>query len=236
MKKIFSIVVLCALLLTALAVSSSAAIYIEQKNPNIRITVKKTTGVTINGVIEPGEYEEFTDPAGSYTEWYVGENASDYFDTAAQMAETARWYFSWDGGEYLYIAATWNAVGGANQTHAGGDFYGDYESGGKMVIPDEFFGYGPGLNLVSGEISDVDANWSRLFVTIGENTATGEKITGMYSGQNGQNKDYVPSHDDFDFTYNGNIVTVEFDEPTDSFVIPKLTAQARVNSITVTMP
>ena len=214
MKKILSMVVLCALLLTALAVSSSAAAYFEQKNPNARITVKKTTGVTIDGIISDGEYEEFTDAAGNYTEWYVADNASDFFEKAGAMAESARWYFAWDGADYLYIAATWNAEGGANQTMAGGDYYGDYSlSSEERIKADKFLGMGPGLNLVSSEVSDEDDMFARLFVAIGENTATGEKMTGLYSGQNGQNKDYVPSHSDFDFSYNGNMVTVEYKVP-----------------------
>ena len=212
MKKILSMVVLCALLLTALAVSSSAAAYYEQKNPNARITVKKTTGVTIDGIISDGEYEEFVDAAGNYTEWYVAENGSDYFDMAGKMAESVKWYFSWDGADYFYIAAQWDAEGGANQTMAGGDYYYDRVAE-TTEHPDDFLGMGPGLNLTSAELSPADDQWARLFASIGENTATGEKITGMYAEQNGQNKDYTPAHSDFDFSYNGNIVTVEFKVP-----------------------
>ena len=213
MKKFLSILVLAALLLTVVGISASAAAYFEQNisAANTRVTVKKSNSVKIDGVISAGEYEEYT---GGYTEWYVAENASDYFEEAEVMAQSAKWYFSWDG-EYLNIAATWNAGSGANQTYAGGDYYGDYAYAGtsEFIKADDFLGYGPGLNIVSSEVSPEDEAWTRTFVTISENTATGEKITGLYSGQKGQNGDYVPPHSDFDFSWNGSVVTVEYRIP-----------------------
>ena len=213
MKKILSMVVLCALLLTALAVSSSAAAYFEQKNPNARITVKKTTGVTIDGIISDGEYEEFTDAAGNYTEWYVAENASDYFDMAGEMAANVRWFFSWDGADYFYIAAQWNAGIGANQPYAGGDYYDDRVTE-TEDHPDDFLGAGAGVQISSGEISFADEEWSRLYIALGENTETGEKITGTYANQKGQTDDYTPAHNDFDFTTTADgLVTFEYRIP-----------------------
>ena len=188
MKKIISLLVLSALLLVTLGISASAAAYFDYNNMDARVTVKKSNSVVIDGVISEGEYEEYT---AGYTEWYVAENASDYFEEAESMAKSAKWYFSWDG-EYLNIAATWNAGSGANQTHAAGDFYGDYAyvDTEDFLKADNFLGYGPGMNVVSAEISPEDEMWTRTFVAISENTATGEKITGRYSGQNGQNMDY----------------------------------------------
>ncbi len=122
MKKILSMLVLCALLLTALTISASAAAYYDDGNLNARINIKKSNSVVIDGVISEGEYAEYTD---GYSEWYVAENASDYFEDAEKMAQSAKWYFSWDG-EYVNIAAQWDAGSGANQTFAGGDYYGDY--------------------------------------------------------------------------------------------------------------
>ena len=90
MKKILSMLVLTALLLTTLAVSASAAAYFDYGNLNTRVTVKKSTAVKIDGVISAGEYSEYTD---GYTEWYVAENASDYFEDAENMAKSAKWYF-----------------------------------------------------------------------------------------------------------------------------------------------
>ena len=211
MKKILSLLVLSALLLATLGISASAAAYYDISNTNTRVTVKKSTSVVIDGVISEGEYEEYTD---GYTEWYVAENASEYFDDAEAMAASAKWYFSWDG-EYLNIAAQYDAGRGANQPYAGGDYYGDYaySDTDEMVVADEFLGYGPGLNIKSSEVSPADEAWTRLFYAIGENTATGEKITGTYSDQNGQNLDYQASHDDFDFSYNGSVVTVEYRLP-----------------------
>ncbi|MBR6806879.1 MAG: hypothetical protein IKM46_00720 [Clostridia bacterium] len=211
MKKIFSLLVLCALLLTTLAVSASAATYYDHDNLNVRVNVKKSNAVKIDGVISAGEYEEYTD---SYTEWYVAENASEHFDEAENMAKTSKWFFSWDG-EYLNIAAQYDAGGGANQTFAGGDYYGDYAYSGtdEFIFADNFLAYGPGLNLVSAEASKTNEAFGRLFVAISENTATGEKITGMYSDQNGQNQDYFPPHEDFDFSFNGSVVTVEYRIP-----------------------
>ena len=211
MKKIISILVLSALLLVTLGISASAAAYFDYGNLNTRVTVKKSDSVKIDGVISEGEYEEYTD---GYTEWYVAENASDYFEDAENMAKTAKWYFSWDG-EYLNIAAQYDAGQGANQTFAGGDYYGDYAYSGtdEFVKADHFLGYGPGLNIKSAEVSPVDEAWTKLFYAIGENTATGEKITATYSDQNGQNLDYKASHDDFEFVYDGTIVTVEYRLP-----------------------
>ena len=113
MKKILSMLVVCALLLATLGIAASAAAFFDYGNLNTRVTVKKSNSVKIDGVISAGEYEEYTD---GYTEWYVAENASDYFGEAEDMAKTAKWYFSWDG-KYLNIAAKWNAGSGANQTH-----------------------------------------------------------------------------------------------------------------------
>ena len=211
MKKIISILVLSALLLVTLGISASAAAYFDYGNLNTRVTVKKSDSVKIDGVISEGEYEEYTD---CYTEWYVAENASDYFEDAEKMAKTAKWYFSWDG-EYLNIAAQYDAGQGANQTFAGGDYYGDYAYAGtdEFVMSDHFLGYGPGLNIKSAEVSPADEAWTKLFYAIGENTATGEKITATYSDQNGQNLDYKASHDDFEFVYDGTIVTVEYRLP-----------------------
>ena len=225
MKKIISILVLAALLLTVVGISASAATYFEQNisAANTRVTVKKSTSVKIDGVISAGEYEEYT---GGYTEWYVGEEASDYFEEAEKMAQTAKWYFSWDG-EYLYIAAQWDAGTGSNQVLAGGDYYGDYAYSGtdEFVIADNCLGYGAGINLVSAEISPQDDAWSRLYYAISENNATGEKIIATFSGQNGQNLDYKASYDDFDFNYNGTVVTAEYKVPicelSESFVAGK---------------
>ena len=208
MKKILSLLVLCALLLATLGISASAAAYYDISNTNTRVTVKKSDSVVIDGVISEGEYEEYTD---GYSEWYVAENASEYFDDAEAMAASTKWYFSWDG-EYLNIAAQWDAGRDAEQPYAGGDYYGDYAYE-DVLIADAFLGYGPGMNVVSAEVSPEDEAWTRTFVTVGENSTTGEKIIGMYSGQNGQNQDYKPEVTDFDFTYNDSIVTAEYRLP-----------------------
>jgi len=212
MKKILSMLVVCALLLATLGITASAAAFFDYGNLNTRVTVKKSNSVKIDGVISAGEYEEYTD---GYTEWYVAENASDYFAEAEEMAKTAKWYFSWDG-KYLNIAAKWNAGPGANQTHEAGDFYGDYAFAGTedFVVADDFLSFGPGLNIKSAEVSPADEAWTKLFYAISENTATGEKMTGTYSDQNGQNLDYKASADDFDFVYSGDgWVTVEYRIP-----------------------
>ena len=211
MKKITSFLVLSALLLATFAVSASAASYFDYGNLQARINVKKSASVKIDGVISEGEYEEYTD---GYTEWYVAENASEYFDDAEKMAESARWYFSWDG-KNINIAAQWDAGRGGEQEYPGGDYYGDYEyvDSDEFIQADCFLGYGTGVNVVSNEASPDDDQWARFVVSVSENTASGEKITGIYSSQNGQNMDYFPSHDDFDFTYNGTVVTVEYRIP-----------------------
>ena len=211
MKKILSLLVLCALLLATLGISASAAAYFDINSTNTRVTILKSNSVVIDGVISDGEYAEYTD---GYTEWYVAENASEYFDDAEAMAKSAKWYFSWDG-EYLNIAAQWDAGRGANQTYAGGDYYGDYAyvDTDEFLKADDFLGYGPGINVISSEVSPEDEAWTRTFVAVSENTATGEKMIGMYSGQNGQNMDYKPAMTDFDFTYNDSIVTAEFRLP-----------------------
>jgi len=213
MKKILSMFVLCALLLTVLGIFASAATFYDYGTPaaDTRITVRKSNAVKIDGVISAGEYEEYT---GGYTEWYVAENASDHFADAEEMAKSAKWYFSWDG-KYLNFAAQYNAGPGANQTFAAGDYYGDYAFSGTedFIFADDFLSYGPGVNVVSGEQSLTNEFFGRLFVAISENTATGGKLTGMYSDQNGQNQDYFPPHSDFDFTYSGTWVTVEYRIP-----------------------
>jgi len=212
MKKILSMLVLCALLLTTLGVAASAATYFDYGDLDARVTVKKSDLVKIDGVISDGEYEEYTH---GYTEWYVGEEASDYFAEAEEMAKTAKWYFSWDG-KYLNIAAKWNAGSGSVQMLEGGDYYGDYTfvDTEDFVIADNCLGYGPGMNLVSAEVSPDDEEWMRFYYAISENNATGEKITGTFSGQNGQNLDYKASHDDFEFVYSGDgWVTAEYRVP-----------------------
>ena len=208
MKKILSVLVVCTLLLATLGITASAAAFYEYGNLNTRVTVMKSNSVKIDGVISDGEYAEYTD---GYTEWYVAENASDYFGDAEEMGETAKWYFSWDG-KYLNIAAKWNAGSGANQAHEAGDFYGDYAFE-DVLKADDFLGFGPGINVVSAEVSPEDDQWTRTFVAVSENTASGEKMIGMYSGQNGQNMDYKPAFTDFDFTYEGTWVTAEYRIP-----------------------
>ena len=211
MKKILSLLVLCALLLATLGISASAAAYYDISNTNTRVTVKKSDSVVIDGVISEGEYEEYTD---GYTEWYVAENASDYFDDAEAMAQSAKWYFSWDG-EYLNIAVQYDACRGADQDYAGGYIYSDKEMSDdpSYVRCDDCLGYGPGINIVSGEISPADEAWSRLYYVVSENSTTGEKIHGTYSSQNGQNMDYKAEESDFDFTYNDTVVTAEYRLP-----------------------
>ena len=98
---------------------------------------------------------------------------------------------------------------------SGGDYYGDYTyiDTEDFVIADNCLGYGPGINVVSSEISPADEEWQRFYYAVSENTATGEKITGTFSSQNGQNFDYKASHDDFEFVYDGTWVTAEYRVP-----------------------
>ena len=212
MKKILSMLVVCALLLATLGITASAAAFYDYGNLNVRVTVPKSYSVKIDGVISEGEYAEYTD---GYTEWYVHENASDYFAEAEDMAKTAKWYFSWDG-KYLNIAAKWNAGPGADQDYPGGYIYSDktMNTDPSYVRCDNFLGYGPGINVVSSEISPADEAWTRFYYVVGENTATGEKIHGTYSSQNGQNMDYKAEETDFDFTYSDDgWVTAEYRIP-----------------------
>ena len=87
MKKILSILVLAALLLAALGVSVSAGTYYDRLSSisykDAKFQIRKATA-TIDGVITPGEYDEFT----GHCEWYIGEMASAAYEDAAKMAET----------------------------------------------------------------------------------------------------------------------------------------------------
>ncbi|MBQ7827794.1 MAG: PT domain-containing protein, partial [Clostridia bacterium] len=167
-------------------------------------------------VISAGEYDEFT---GHY-EWWIGEMASGAYEDATKLAESLKWYFSWDGAEYFHVAAQWDAGQGAAQTHPAGDLFGDYnakEAGeiDDVVNADDFLGWGPGLQVVSNEQSSKYPEWSRFYYTVGENSVDGGYITGTFSDQNGQagHPYQAVGGTDFDFSYNGTVVTAEWKIP-----------------------
>lgn len=213
-RKPFGLVTLILILvmLAAMSVSVAADGYYEYGDVDTAITVKKSDSVIIDGVISEGEYYEYTN---GYTEWYISLNAVDFFNEAERMAKTAKWYFSWDGDKYLNVAVKWNADPGFIQTCPGGDYFGDYDLEGTAGYVDSraFLGCGPGVNVVSAEKSTYDADFPRFNVSFGENTVTGEKITGLYIGQNGQNMDYFPEAQDFEFSTEGSWVTAELRIP-----------------------
>ena len=65
MKKILSILVIAAMLLAALCVTASAGAFFERNDGAIsykdaKVQVKKSYSVKIDGVVSPGEYEEYT--------------------------------------------------------------------------------------------------------------------------------------------------------------------------------
>ena len=195
MKKILSVLVIAAMLLTALCVSASAGTFYERNDPAISYKDAKyqvrQAQVTIDGVITPGEYDEWD----NYCEWYIGEMASDAYVDAQKMAETIKWYFSWDGKEYFHIGVVADlGSAGITQEYPAGTYFGDYALE-EVLVADEFLGFGPGLNVNSEEISPDDDGWSRFNFAVSENTASGQGIIGYYSGQNGQaGSPYLPVH------------------------------------------
>ena len=144
MKKILSILVIAAMLLAALCVTASAGTYFERTGDkamsykDAKFQVRKSYSVSIDGVVNPGEYDEFT----GFCEWWVGEMASDAYLDAKNMAETVKWYLSWDGNKYFNVAAVFDAGVGATQNHVGGDLYGDYNKaeaeGTDVLFADDF--------------------------------------------------------------------------------------------------
>ncbi len=232
MKKILSILVLAALLLTALCATVSAGAYYDRSTgvnyKDAKYQVRRAN-VTIDGIVSPGEYDEVTD----YCEWYIGEMASSAYTDAENLAKSLKWYFSWDGVKYFQMAVVFDAGQGANQTYPGGTYFDDHVE--DVPPADEFLGYGPGICINSEEISPLDEYWSRFYFAISENTATGEGIVGIYGGQNGQpDSPYTPVHGtDFDVTYNGSIVTIEWKIPvyqlTEKFTEGKETANFKAS-------
>ena len=222
MKKILSVLVIAAMLLAALCVTASAGTFFERTGAgsmnykDAKFQVKKSYSVVIDGVITPGEYEEFT----GHCEWWIGELASDAYVDAQKMAETVKWYLSWDGNKYFNVAAVFDAGMGATQNHVGGDIFGDYnkkDSDPSYVFEfaDDFLGWGPGMQILSNEVSAKYDDWARFCFTVGKSDVDGGYISGTYSDQNGQPASpYVPvGGQDYAVSKNGTVVTIEWKVP-----------------------
>ena len=222
MKKILSILVIAAMLLAALCVTASAGTFFERNGAgamsykDAKFQVKKSYSVVIDGVITPGEYDEFT----GHCEWWVGEMASDAYVDAQNLAENVKWYFSWDGNKYFNVAAVFDAGVGATQNYVGGDIFGDYNKKDAdpnyvFVPADDFLSWGPAMQIVSNEASAKTPDWARFCFTVGKSDVDGGYISGTYSDQNGQPEaPYAPvGGQDYAVSKNGTVVTIEWKIP-----------------------
>ena len=205
MRKLFTILMVAAMLLTALSVAASAETYMEKPSCEFEVTVKKADPAVVkkDGVIDldGGEYVKadvpFEDLAVNF------RNAEQYLPADA-MAKTMEYYFSWDDTHGFNFAVKYFAKGTVEDVEYDG-YYTNIPNGfgaeGSDVPMDNFM-CNIGLNFASGVHAD-NPDWSHLYHAIGK-TFDGTYLTGWYQ-QRGNSGAYSPvGGTDYEVAYPGD--------------------------------
>jgi len=205
MRKLFTILMVAAMLLTALGVAASAETYMEKPSCEFEVTVKKADPAVVkkDGVIDldGGEYVKADVP---FEELAVNFRNAEQYLPADAMAKTMEYYFSWDETHGFNFAVKYLAKGTVEDVEYDG-YYTNIPNGfgaeGSDVPMDNFM-CNIGLNFASGVHAD-NPDWSHLYHAIGK-TFDGTYLTGWYQ-QRGNSGAYSPvGGTDYEVAYPGD--------------------------------
>ena len=220
MKKIITVLVLAAMLLTTLAISAMAESYMEKPTCEYEVTVKKADPAVVkkDGIIdlENGEYIKADVP---FEELSVNFRNADVYTASDAMAHTMEYYFSWDETHGFNFAVKYFAKGSYGDTEYDG-YYTNIPAGTGSEdpeVPQDMFLSNIGLNFASGVHPETEG-WSMLYHAIGK-TFDGTYLEGWYQ-QRGNSGAYDPvGGQDFEVAYPGDgSVIFEWSIPFSEFI------------------
>ena len=237
MKKIISVILFAALLVTSLAANAFAAAYMEGDGV-VEFSIKKAdpSAVKKDGIIDVagGEYEKINIDTANLDVRY-GKSA--YFGDASAMAKTMEYYFSWDetDGGRLNFAVKYNADAGLTDpdyqedfvTHSG--FHTDFAQGtpdANGTTGDDFCN-NLGLLFVATYNYATTRTWF-FYYGIGMDIETGAPLTATFANQLGADGKYSATMgQDFTVSYPGDAwVVYEWSIPFADFTEDGLTRTA----------
>ena len=223
MKKLITILVLAAMLLTTFVVAASASTWLENGTCQANFEIKKADPACVkkDGIISEGEYEKVTIAKADLA---INFEGSECWPTADAMADTIEYYFSWDEEHGLNFAVRYDAYPVAagvaagyteDQIKDGFKTSMDQPALNENGVPMDNFMYNIGINFASGWN---DANRNHLFYyAISRKTDYSSYLTGHW-GQLGPDGVYqAVGGQDFEITYNGTVVTAEWSIPFAAF-------------------
>ena len=220
MKKLITVFVLAAMLLTTFVVAASAETYLENEPCQVNFEIKKADPAYVvkDGVISAGEYEKLEIDKADLAINFLG---SGCWMTADAMADTAEFYFSWDEVHGLNFAVRYDAyplAAGealgypADQIINGCKTSVDQPGLNENGIPMDNFLFNTGINFSSGW----DANNKNhvFYYAIGKKIGTTDGYLTGHWGQLGPDGVYqAVGGQDFEISYNGTVVTAEWSIP-----------------------
>ena len=220
MKKLITILVLAAMLLTAFAAATYAETFIENPYCQAEFQIKKADPAYVkkDGVISAGEYEKVEIDKADLAINFI---SSGCYLTADAMADTMEYYFSWDEVNGLNFAVRYNAYP-VEAGLAAGYLESDILDGCKTnvdqpeVIPElgfpkDNFLFNVGLNFASGY--NKETKQCLFYYAIGKKTDGSSYLTGHWNQLGPDGVYEAVGGKDFEVSYNGTVVTIEWSIP-----------------------
>ena len=221
MKKLITIFVLAAMLLTTFVVAASASTWLENGTCQANFEIKKADPACVkkDGIISEGEYEKVTIAKADLA---INFEGSECWPTADAMADTIEYYFSWDEEHGLNFAVRYDAYPVAaglaleykeDQIIDGFKTTMDQPGLNDKGVPMDNFMYNLGISFSSGWVEAGQDSNHLFYYSISRKTDYSSYITGHW-GQLGPDGVYeAVGGQDFEITYNGTVVTAEWSIP-----------------------
>lgn len=210
MKKLVAAAAAALAIVTA-AFPVSAESFIENEICTASFVIKRANAdaVVKDGVIGDGEYERiYIDKNDLSINFISSEN---YLD-ADIMADSIKWYFSWDEMHGLNFAVVYDAGEG-------------FATNVENVTSGDNFCYNLALNFSSGR---TDQNKPFFYYSVAKLIDSEKYLTGHY-GQLGRDPDYCAvAGRDFEISYNGTEATFEWSIPFEALGYKNVTAGTKL--------
>ncbi len=201
MRKLATLALAVLMVVSLLAVSAAAESYIPNEHCSTKFEVKKANPANVvkDGKIGAGEYVEVEVDKDDLSRNFID---SAVYEDSETMAESIKYYFSWDETHGLNFAVVFDA---GNGFHTSFDQPTPNEEGKLM----DDFCYNLGLNFSSGRADGMPY----FYYSIGKKIQDGSYLNGHWN-QLGADPSYSPvGGKDFEVSYNGTVCTFEWSIP-----------------------
>ena len=202
MKKLATLVLALLMVVSLFAVTASADSYIENDQCTAKFEIKKANPANVvkDGKIGEGEYAEVIIDK---TDLCLNFSSASDFELADKMADTIKYYFSWDETHGLNFAVVYDATADGFNTNI--------PMGTDAAKPMDDFCANIGLSFNAGKYRDDGV--PLFYYSIGKDIATGKYLTGHWD-QLGTTGAYSATGGvDFEVSYSGTVVTFEWSVP-----------------------